>query len=319
MKLFLISRQIIVLMAMLILATLAFAQPYGAAEKFNLEIDNLPFEGIITLDEYDWFSTQYHLGVIQIDLATGKKRRLYEGKFPWRHESKNVVYAQPCGEYMHRIMLVDSTGLPKQITPCSSEVENAGASPTDFEFSKLSPDQTKVAVESRAYLDWEYSYTTVVFDTKTQELLASFEGLIAPEWLPDGRLVMGSDEGIKVTDKNLENVTSLDDDRLLGFINNIAVDPTGKRLLFEFNQVIWHMNVDGSELRELIYGSDILKFPTWSPDGKTVAYIATPQEDRFYPALYFTDLESGESYLLDLSSVINDDGSTTVNGPLSWR
>lgn len=319
MKQFLNYKSIVIFITFLSFLSLSWAQPYGAADEYNLEIKKLPFEGIITLDEYDWFSTQSYLGVIQIDLATGKKRRLYQGKFPWRHQSKNVIYAQGCGEAAHRIMLVDSTGLPKQITPCSSEIENAGASPTDFEYSRLSPDQSKIAVESKAYLDWEYSYTTLVFDTETQALLTSFEGLIAPEWLPDGRLLMGSNEGIKITDKNLKNVTSLDDNRILGFVNNIDVDPSGTRLLFEFNQVIWHMNVDGSDLRELIYGSEILKFPTWSPDGKTVAYLATPQQDRFYPAMYFTNIETGESYLVDLTSSINDDGSTTVNGPLSWR
>lgn len=278
----------------------------------------LTLTGIIRLDQYDWFSTDTYLGVIQIDLATRALKRLSEGRYPWRHQSGNVIYAQAYGNLVHRIVLVISSGLPVQITPCSSEMPNEGASDTDFEFAKLSLDQSKVAVEAKACIDREFRYQPLVFDTE-QNLLASFDSLIAPEWLPNGRLLLVG-EGIYITDANLENLTCLDDDRLAGLVNDIEVGPSGTRLVSEFNQQIWHMNLDGSDLKELIYGNARLSHPTWSPDGSTIAYLAVPEQDYYYPGLFFTKIETGESYATDLSlPLAGTDASNTVNGPLSWR
>ena len=295
------------------------AQPFGASENYTLPIEELPFSGVITLDEYDWFDSRVsRLGVVEIDLAEGTLRRLSDGQFPWRHSSGDVIYAQACGSYVSRIVRVDDTGLPVQITPCSSEIENPGASDTDFEFSKLSPDGTKVAVEAQAYVGFENEYQTLVFDTADQTLLASFDDSVAPEWLPDGRLLLASvSEGLYITDQNLENLTRLDGGRLLGFANNPAADPSGERVAFEFNQGIWLINVDGSDPRELIYGSAQLRYPAWSPDGSTIAYLAVPQNDYYYPGLFFTNIETGESDAVELSPILSS--GETVNGPLSWR
>ena len=298
---------------------LVLAQPFGASENYTLPVEELPFSGVITLDEYDWLDPRVsRLGVVEIDLAEGTLRRLSDGKYPWRHSSGDVIYAQSCGSRVSRIVRADETGLPVQITPCSSEIENPGASPTDFEFSRLSPDGTKVAVEARAYVDFENEYQTLVFDTADQTLLASFDDMVAPEWLPDGRLLLASvNEGLYITDQNLENLTRLDGGRLLGFANNPAVDPSGERVAFEFNQGIWLINVDGSDPRELIYGSAQLRYPAWSPDGSTIAYLAVPQNDYYYPGLFFTNIETGESEAVELSPVLSS--GETVNGPLSWR
>ena len=302
---------------------LVLAQPFGASENYTLPVEELPFSGVITLDEYDWLDVNVsRLGVVEIDLAEGTLRRVSDGKYPWRHASGDVIYAQACGSNMSRIVRVDETGLPVQITPCSSEIENPGASPTDYEFSKLSPDGTKVAVEARDYVGFSdgYHYQTVVFDTESQTLLASFDEFVAPEWLPDGRLILagrGENEGLYITDQNLENLTGLDGGRLLGRVNNPAVDPSGTRIAFEFNQGIWHINVDGSDLREFIYGDAQLRYPAWSPDGGTLAYLAVPQNDYYYPGLFFTNIETGESDAVELSPILSS--GETVNGPLSWR
>ena len=295
----------------------ALAQPFEASNRYNVPVEELPFSGVITLDEYDWLDVNVsRLGVVEIDLAEGTLRRVSDGKYPWRHASGDVIYAQSCGSDVSRIVRVDETGLPVQITPCSSEIENPGASPTDFEFSRLSPDGTKVAVEASAYVDFENEYQTLVFDTADHTLLASFDDLTEPEWLPDGRLIL-SGEGLYVTDENLENLTSLDGDRLVGRTRNPAIDPSGTRIAFEFNQGIWSINVDGGDPKELIYGDAWLRYPVWSPDGGTIAYLAVPQNDYYYPGLFFTDIETGESYAAELTPILS--ANETVNGPLSWR
>ncbi len=281
------------------------------------EADQLPFTGTLTLDEYDWFSTTTYLGIIDIDITSGSKKRFLNGKKPWRHESGKVVYLQGCGDRVTRVMLADEKGLSVQITPCSSEIDNPGYSPTDFSFSRLSPDQKKVAVEVYYYLDGNNLYSTMIFNVD-QTLLAIHEGFYAPTWLPDGRLLL-TGEGFYLTDSDLQNLIRIDDGKLTGLVNNPDVHPSGDSIVFEYNQQIWQMNIDGSDLKERVYGGKYLRYPTWSPDGTAIAYLAKTQQDYYDQAIYFTDLVNSKSYVLDLIPVLGPSSSTVPNGPLSWR
>ena len=282
-----------------------------------LKENNFPFTGTLTLDEYDWFSTTTYLGVIDIDIASGSKKRFLNGKSPWRHKSGKVVYLQGCGDRVTRVMLADEKGLSVQITPCSSEIDNPGYSPTDFGFSRLSPDQEKVAVEAYYYLEGNYPHNTMVFNVD-QALLATYEGFYAPAWLPDGRLLL-TGEGFYLTDGNLENLTRIDGGRLTGPVNNPDVHPSGDSIIFEYNQQIWQMNLDGSDLQERVYGDKYLRYPTWSPDGTAIAYLAKVQQDYYDRAIYFTNLVNSKSYVLDLTSILGSSSSIVPHGPLSWR
>lgn len=279
--------------------------------------DQLPYTGTLTLDEYDWFGITTFLGVIDIDLPGGEKKRAFHGKQPRRYPSGNTTFLQGCGDRVSRVVLADSAGLITPITPCSGEIANPGASPTDFGFSRLSPDEQKLAVEVYYYLDGFYRYSTMVFDRSGKQL-AFIEGGYAPAWLPDGRLLLTGD-GFYLTDINLQNPTRIDGGKLNGQLNNPDVHPSGDRIVFEYNQQIWQMNLDGSGLEELIYGSKHLRYPTWSPDGKSLVYLALTKDDYYDRALYFTDLEAQKSYALDLSDKLDPISSSVVpNGPLSW-
>ncbi len=281
------------------------------------ETDQLPFTGTLTLDEYDWFSTTAYLGVIDINIASGSKKRILNGKKPWRHESGKVVYLQGCSDRVTRVMLADEKGLSVQITPCSSEIDNPGYSPTDFSFSRLSPDQKKVAVEVYYYWDNGYLYSTMIFNVD-QTLLATHEGFYAPTWLPDGRLLL-TGEGFYLTDNDLQDLTRIDSGQLTGPVNNPDVHPSGNSIIFEYNQQIWQMNIDGSDLQERVYAGKYLRYPTWSPDGTAIAYLAKVQQDYYDRAIYFTDLVNSKSYALNLEPVLGSSSSIVPNGPLSWR
>ena len=278
----------------------------------------VPFTGVLTMDEYNWHSVEPYLGVIDIQLPSGTKTRILNGSMPSRHPSGKIVFSQGCGSYVNRITISDG-GLVTPVSPCSSDMTVPGDEygQSQFGFSKLSPDQQKVAAEIY-YLNLEedrYVYHTVVFDL-AGNTLALIEGASGPEWLPDGRLLLAGD-GLYVTDAALANPTRIDGGQLNSPVANPDVDPSGGFVAFEYNQQIWGMNLDGSGLRELISGSKYFKFPTWSPDGNTLAYLATQDQDRYDKAIYFTDMDSGQDHVLDLTPVL--EGTSTVpSGPLSW-
>ena len=166
------------------------------------------------------------------------------------------------------------------------------------------------------YLGGGYRYITAVFD-RQGKVLASFEDVYAPAWLPDGRLLL-TGEGFYLTDINLQNPTRIDGGKLNGELNNPDVHPSGSSIVFEYNQQIWGMNIDGSELKELVFAPKRLRYPTWSPDGTSIVYLGLEQQDYYDKALYFTNLVEGKSYALDLSPVLVNSSSVVPNGPLSW-
>jgi hypothetical protein len=190
------------------------------------------FTGTITLDEYDWYGVEAYLGVIQIDLDTLEKRRFLNGRLPWRHPNGTTVFLQGCGDLVSRVAMADARGLVRVGTPCSDEVENPGYGSTDFGVSKLSPDETRIAVEAYYYLDSGYVLSTVVYDV-AGELLAIFDDVWAPTWTPDGQLLLTGD-GFHLVDRDLSSPRRIDGGQLVGPLNNPAVHPSGERMVFEY-------------------------------------------------------------------------------------
>jgi len=283
----------------------------------------LPFTGTITLDEYDWFGNQTHLGVIDVDLQPLAKRRLFNGSQPRFNgdDSKSGFYTfrEPCARFANRIMLADSSLQLRAITPCSNTLPNPGLLPTNFGFSTLSPDLTRLVVETSYTRNQQTFPGLVVYKLADQTILARFENVIAADWFSDGRLLITTFDGIDIVDAGLTTRTRFSTG-LSGFVNNIAISPDETTIAFEYNQQIWLIDSDGRNPRARIIGGSALRYPTWSPDGKVLAYLQDPGNRRFEKAIFFTDLTTNESYLQDLRPVLTQtDVSRTVNGPLSWR
>lgn len=274
---------------------------------------SFPLKGKITFDEYESIRER-HLGVLEVNLPKGEKRRLLSGAYSWRHPDGDVIFAQGCGSRVNRLVVSDPSGNSVTIvSPCSNEIENSGYSPSRFEFSRLSPDKSLVAAEVRYYLNDGWRYGTVVL--KEGEIHQVYDNFAAPEWLPDGRLLLMSD-GIYVTEVG-GTPTRIDDGSLTTGPNNPDVDPAGKRIAFEWNQRIWMIGVDGSNLTELATGEDMYRFPAWSPDGKVLAFLATDGYGmrKYKKGIYFLEVATGEFQYLDLASQLDGHCPT---GPLSW-
>ena len=158
------------------------------------------------------------------------------------------------------------------------------------------------------------------FETAWSYGLRCPPGLFAPAWTPDGRLLLAGN-GLYLTDAALSTPERIDGGALASPVNNPAAHPDGTRLVFEYNQGIWEMGLDGSELRERVYGPMRLRYPTYSPDGRAIVYLGVPESDYYDRALYFTDLDMDGSYSFNLVGIIGSGpGSVTIvpNGPLSW-
>jgi len=137
-------------------------------------------------------------------------------------------------------------------------------------------------------------------------------------WLRDGQLLLSSREGFWVVGSDMQTLTKLPDG-LTGLVNNPDLHPTEERVVFEFNQQIWSMNTDGSNVSEVVVAGSQLRYPEWSPDGNSLAYLMKDSDDRYHAAIYFTDIVNQANYSLDLSPVIDSPGfGGTVNGPLTW-
>ena len=136
-------------------------------------------------------------------------------------------------------------GLIRPVTPCSSEIEYPEASSNQFEFSRLSPDQQRVATEIGHYVSISEGnvYDTYVYDL-SGTLLATFEGSYAPVWMPDGRLLFATtDRGIYMTDAQLQNPVRVDGNQINGPVSNIDVNPSGTLIAFEYNQQLWLLDL----------------------------------------------------------------------------
>jgi hypothetical protein len=291
----------------------------GGSSTTEGTMGNPGLRGLLTLDEYDWGALGGRLGVIQLDLATGTKRRFLDGEQPSRHPNGTTSFLQACGTGVNRVALADARGLSRAVTACSSELPQPGDTRTRYGFSKLSPDAERIAVEVGYEIYFEGSYyDTAVYDLEGA-LLAEFEGMFAPAWTPDGRLVLAG-EGIYLTDAALSSPERIDGGALAAPVSNPVVHPDGSRIIFEFNQGLWEMNLDGSELRERVYGPARLRYPAYSPEGRSIVYLALPESDFYDRALYFTDLDSDDSYTFDLTGIVGGPADVTIvpNGPLSW-
>lgn len=286
----------------------------------NVVDDDFPFSGTFMLDEYEPGFTPRYLGVIAISPTPLTKIRVLDGSQARQLADGRIVFRQPCGQRVHRIMIADQNLQLTQITPCSSEIPNQGTSPTDFQQSALSPDSSHVAVEARYFLNSGYNTATLVFDINSQQIIATWEGGYAATWMPDGRLLLASNDGFYVLDESFDNPTRLGNE-ITTRVNNPAVSPDGTSIAFEYNQQIWGMNIDGSGARQLLFGGARLRYPVWAPDGTaTLAYLAVPSDDTYHSTIYVADLVNAQAYALDLDSVLEFslDSLRTVNGPISW-
>ena len=275
--------------------------------------------GVLTFDEYDNY-TNRRSSIISVSLDTEDEfgYKVASGSMPSRHQKGKVVFREGCGAESLQLSILDTQGHSKPITPC---IHNRQFS---YLQSKISPDESKIFTIIQYLVSNQDSYTGSTYENKA--LVFDMEGnlileqkyAISGDWLPDGRLMLSAGNGLFLLDKNLENLQRIDNNQLGSAPYNIDVSPSGKQVVFEYNEQIWIMNTDGTNLKNLLVNSKTLKYPTWSPDEQYIAYFAHGVQEWYDGYIYFFNIKEKKHYNMGAKKIFSGPLYPEIIGPLSW-
>jgi hypothetical protein len=266
----------------------------------------------------------FHPSVVQdFDLATGQYTVRFDGLDATRTRSGELAFLQRLapGVYAdHGVVVVDARGVPgAPLFVCNkfrASDNRTCATP------KLSPNGRLVAfvtVGSGTVCDGGYGMKwgnfVVVSDRRGAEV-ARYEGYSAPEWLPDGRLIMMGTQcrrgGIYLTDASLRSMSRVDGEQVNTPASAPAISPDGGTLAFVWNNQLWALKLAGRpELSQLTAMPKPVTAGAWSPDGSALAVLMF---DVTMPVRSMALFRPG-----DQKSVVFRELGAYAYGPISWR
>jgi len=269
-----------------------------------------------------------------LDLASGALRPylpLTTDRFSYSISSngKKAYVAEELGfgdvdrEGSHRYLVVD--------TENGQQIETFPGSPGTLGgmAMRLSPDGERIATgllrhawNGDAHLVVENRHGEVLFDFTA----AGYTGAFG--WLPDGRMVSTDSDGwLTLIDRNFNPMRRIRQFAGPELPGRVQASPDGQRLVFNWNQRIYVMNLDGSNLHQ-VATSDLWETGVaWSPDSR---WLVLAHGESSCPQLMIVNADDS---MVDVSYATRDprahqvQAATGYNGKLepvcgrslSWR